>query len=155
MTIELQPIGVVHNQFGASVPDGWETALHRIIVESRWTPALKGLDGFSHIYVLFWLHGIEGDISQHVHPENREDLPAVGLFATRTPRRPNPIGLQVVELVSKRGNVLKVRGLDALDGSPVIDLKPYLPRGDSVVDARTPAWIRKLWADREARHHGA
>jgi tRNA (Thr-GGU) A37 N-methylase len=102
MTIEMRPIGSVQNEFGSAVPDGWESALHRIVVDSRWAAALKGLEGFSHIYVIFWLHGIVGDISQHVHPENREDVPAVGLFATRTPRRPNPVGLQVVELISKR-----------------------------------------------------
>ena len=149
MTIEMRPIGKVQNEFTSAVPDGWESALHRILVDPCWAPALKGLEGFSHIYVVFWLHGIAGDIAQHVHPENRQDLPAVGLFATRTPRRPNPIGLQVVELISRRRNVLTVRGLDALNGSPVIDLKPYLPRGDSIADARTPDWIQQLWAGPE------
>jgi tRNA-Thr(GGU) m(6)t(6)A37 methyltransferase TsaA len=149
MSFAVRRIGEVQNAFLEAVPDAWESAIHRIVIDSHWTKALKGLDGFSHLFVIFWLHGIAGNIAQHVHPENRQDLPAVGLFATRTPRRPNPIGLQVVELVSRRRNVLTVRGLDALNGSPVIDLKPYLPRGDSIADARTPGWIQKLWAGRE------
>jgi tRNA-Thr(GGU) m(6)t(6)A37 methyltransferase TsaA len=145
MQIKLKPIGVVQNEFLEAIPEGWETALHRIVLEPQWTPALEGIEEFSQIYVLFWLHGIHGEIQLHVHPENRADLPEVGILATRTPRRPNPIGLQVVELVSREGNVLTVRGLDALNGSPVLDLKPYLPRGDAVAGARTPEWLRKLF----------
>jgi tRNA-Thr(GGU) m(6)t(6)A37 methyltransferase TsaA len=145
MQIKLKPIGVVQNEFREGIPEGWETALHRIVLEPQWTPALEGIEEFSHIYVLFWLHGIHGEIQLHVHPENRADLPEVGILATRTPRRPNPIGLQVVELVSREENVLTVRGLDALNGSPVLDLKPYLPRGDAVAGARTPEWLRKLF----------
>ena len=71
----------------------------------------------------------------------------MGIFATRTPWRPNPIGLQVVELVAREGNVLTVRGLDALNGSPVLDVKPYLPRGDAVAGARTPEWVGRLFEE--------
>jgi len=145
MQMRLKPIGVVQNEFVEAVPKGWETALHRLVLDAQWAPALEGIEGFSHLYVLFWLHGIHGEIKLHVHPEDRQDLPEVGIFATRTPRRPNPIGLEVVELVSREGSVLTVRGLDALNGSPVLDVKPYLPRGDAVPGARTPEWLRKLW----------
>lgn len=149
MQIKLRPIGVVQNEFLEAIPEGWETALHRIGLEPRWTPALEGIEEFSHIYVLFWLHGIHGQIHLHVHPENRQDLPEVGIFATRTPWRPNPIGLQVVELVAREGNVLTVRGLDALNGSAVLDVKPYLPRGDAVAGARTPGWVGRLWGEKK------
>jgi tRNA-Thr(GGU) m(6)t(6)A37 methyltransferase TsaA len=144
MQIRLKAIGVVQNEFADEIPEGWETALHRIVLDPQWTPALEGIDQFSHLYVLFFLHGIHGKIQLHVHPQKRQDLPEEGLFATRTPWRPNPIGLQVVELISRAGNVLTVRGLDALNGSPVLDIKPYLPRGDAVVEARTPEWLRRL-----------
>jgi tRNA-Thr(GGU) m(6)t(6)A37 methyltransferase TsaA len=83
-------------------------------------------------------------IPLHLHPQRCEDLPLVGLFATRSPARPNPIGVQVVDLVSREGTVLTVRHLDALNNSPVLDVKPYLPRGDSVPDAITPAWVSRL-----------
>jgi tRNA-Thr(GGU) m(6)t(6)A37 methyltransferase TsaA len=145
MQIRLKPIGVVQNEFADEIPEGWETALHHIVLDPQWTPALDGIDQFSHLYVLFFLHGVHGEIQLHVHPQKRQDLPEVGLFATRTPWRPNPIGLQVVELVEREGNVLTVRGLDALNGSPVLDVKPYLPRGDAVVGARTPEWLRRLF----------
>ena len=148
MRVALTPIGRIENPFVEAVPDGWETVVQRIVVDEPWTPALEGLEGFSHLIVLFWLDRIEGALELEVHPENRQDVPAVGLFATRTPRRPNPIGLQVVELLSRQGYVLTIRGLDALDGSPVLDLKPYLPRGDSIPGARTPKWIETLWAGR-------
>jgi len=148
MRSKLEPIGVVENEFAEEVPQSWETALHRVVIAEKWAPALDGIEGFSHVYILFWLHGIRGQIQTHVHPENREDLPEVGIFATRTPWRPNRIGLQVVELVRREGNVLTVRGLDALNGSPVLDIKPYLPRGDAVAEARTPGWLKKLWAEK-------
>ena len=73
----------------------------------------------------------------------RPDLPLVGLFSTRSPVRPNPLGLAVVRLVERRGNVLKVIGLDAIDGTPVLDIKGYLP-GDAVAGARYPEWVGRL-----------
>jgi tRNA-Thr(GGU) m(6)t(6)A37 methyltransferase TsaA len=78
-----------------------------------------------------------------VHPRGRMDLPLVGLFATRTPLRPNPVGLALVELLKRRENVLVVQGLDAFDGTPVLDLKPY-DNWDAVVNIRIPEWRRKL-----------
>jgi tRNA-Thr(GGU) m(6)t(6)A37 methyltransferase TsaA len=151
MRVELTPIGRIEGPFAQAVPDGWETLIQRIIVDKQWTPALEGLEGFSHLIVLFWLDRIEGALELKVHPENRQDLPAVGLFATRTPRRPNRIALQVVELLSRQDNVLTIRGLDALDNSPVLDLKPYLPRGDSIPGASTPQWVEALWVGRPAQ----
>jgi len=148
--IELTPVGRIEGPFAQAISNAWEKAVQHIVVDERWTPALEGLEEFSHLIVLFWLDRIQGAVELKVHPENRRDVPAVGLFATRTPLRPNPIGLQVVELLSRQGNVLTIRGLDALDGSPVLDLKPYLPRGDSVRDARTPEWIEILRAGQKA-----
>ena len=86
---------------------------------------------------------LERGISTKVHPRGRQDLPLVGLFATRAPYRPNPVGMSVVRLLECRGNVIKVQGLDAINGTPVIDIKPYLPR-DGVVDVTFPQWVSKL-----------
>ncbi len=77
-------------------------------------------------------------------------MPLVGVLATRAPHRPNPIGLSLVELVERRGNILKVRGLDALDGSPVLDLKPY-DKWDSAEHVRVPEWWTKLERERKCR----
>jgi tRNA-Thr(GGU) m(6)t(6)A37 methyltransferase TsaA len=137
----VRPIGVVANQFRHEIPEGWERSVSEVHVDSCWEVALEGIEEFSHIVVLFWLNRIEGERALRVHPMGRLDAPLVGLFSTRTPRRPNPIGLTVVRLLERRGSVLAVEGLDALDGSPVLDLKPYLTRNDRVQGATMPDWV--------------
>jgi tRNA-Thr(GGU) m(6)t(6)A37 methyltransferase TsaA len=78
-----------------------------------------------------------------VHPKRNQNLPLVGVFATRSPVRPNPMGMATVKLLEHRDNVLKVIGLDAIDGTPVLDIKPYIPGSDSPAAARTPDWLSK------------
>ena len=146
MTIRLEPIGMLRNECGDRISKGWETKEAQIIINEKWLPALEGVEGFSHLIILFWLHRIPREgVKPKTHPQGRQDLPLVGIFATRTPYRHNPIGLQVVEFVSREANVLTIRGIDALDGSPILDIKPYLPRGDAIAETRLPAWLRKLW----------
>ena len=145
MTIELTPIGVIKNPFQDRIPKGWEAVEARIVIDDQWAAGLDGVEEFSHLIVLFWLDRIPRDsILLRLHPQGSDDLPLVGLFATRTPSRPNPIGVQVVELLSRSGNVLTVRHIDALNDTPVLDIKPYLPRGDSVRGAVTPEWVDQL-----------
>lgn len=79
-----------------------------------------------------------------VHPRARRELPLVGLFATRSPHRPNPIGESTVRLIERRDNILRVEGLDAIDGTPVLDIKPHFPRADNPTDVRVPEWITRL-----------
>jgi tRNA-Thr(GGU) m(6)t(6)A37 methyltransferase TsaA len=102
------------------------------------------------MFVLFWLHKITGKEHEtlKVHPRGRRDMPLLGVFATRTNLRPNPIGLTLVELVKVEGNVLTVRGLDAFDGTPIVDLKPY-DFWDIAKDARVPEWWLKLEKEKE------
>jgi tRNA-Thr(GGU) m(6)t(6)A37 methyltransferase TsaA len=154
--IEFRPIGFVHN--GVADPAGvrWEELVSQIEVDKAYLPALEGIEEFSHVVVVFYFHRQPGGSPPlQVHPEQRADMPLVGVFATRSPRRPNPIGLTAVELLGREGNVLTVRGLDALDGTPVLDLKPYLPRGDQISGVRVPSWLRCLWAIHdEERGHG-
>jgi len=139
--IVLHPIGTVHNEFSAVIPYGWEHSMSELQVKPIWAEALDGIEEFSHIVVLFWLDRIVGEPTLRIHPKGRADTPLVGLFSTRTPRRPNPIGLATVRLLERRGNLLRVEGLDALDGSPVLDLKPYLARDDLVEGATMPDWV--------------
>ena len=139
--IVLRPIGIIRNRHVESVPQGWENSVSELHVEPAWAEALEGIEDFSHIVVLFWLDRIEGARALRIHPKGRPDTPLVGLFSTRTPHRPNPIGISTVRLLERRGNVLRVQGLDALDGSPVVDLKPYLARNDSVQAATMPDWV--------------
>jgi len=107
--------------------------------------ALDGITGFSHLFVLFWLSQIpdEQRMIMKVHPRGRMDMPLLGVFATRTNLRPNPIGLTLVELLKVEGNTLTVRGLDAFDGTPILDIKPF-DSWDTAKNARVPDWWIKL-----------
>jgi tRNA-Thr(GGU) m(6)t(6)A37 methyltransferase TsaA len=80
-----------------------------------------------------------------VHPKSRLDLPLVGVFSTRTQYRPNPIGLTLVQLLKRRKNTLEVRGLDAINGTPVLDVKPISPRTEFPRRTRVPKWYYRLW----------
>lgn len=145
-TINLKPIGVVRNQVTQTPhrPNWQLETVSELVIDSRWSDGLDGLEGFSHVIVLFWIDRITDEhIPLKVHPMHRLDLPETGMFATRTPNRPNRIGLTVVPLLEHKGNVLKVKGLDALDGTPVLDIKPYLCSGELISDAREPAWTKE------------
>jgi tRNA-Thr(GGU) m(6)t(6)A37 methyltransferase TsaA len=142
----VKPIGVVRNSVTAPRTGGWEGLESTIVVQDRWAGALDGLDGFSHIFVIYWIHLVsEGarETTTHVHPRGDPRIPLQGVFATRSPVRPNPIGLKVVALLERRGNVLRVRGLDAIDGTPVLDLKPYFFYYDGVPESTVADWVQK------------
>ena len=123
--------------------------ISKIVVDSKYARGLRGLEGFSHLYVLFLLDQVpkwSGNLM--VHPRGRTDIKKTGVFATRSPHRPNPIALTLVALLSKKGRTLAVKGLDAYDGTPILDLKPY-DRLDSVPRPRVPLWWKEL--ERESR----
>ena len=140
----LKAIGTVRNKVKQAPGPGfdWRGITSEIVVNSRLTEALDGLEEYSHIIVLYWMHQVarSGELSLKVHPRGKPELPAVGLFATRSPNRPNPIGKATVRLLERQGNILKVEGLDATDGTPVIDIKPYIPGYDAATDAKVPPW---------------
>ena len=122
----------------------WGDIESEIHLENGLTGGLQGLEQFSHAVVVFYLHAIEAFNAEKQllrHPRGMEHLQKVGVFAQRTKYRPNPIGVTAVELLSIRDNIVTVRGLDALDGTPVLDLKPYIPMFDRVEGARTPEWV--------------
>ena len=144
--VVLEPIGWVRNSITTSQEVVWEETESQVVIEERFSDALEGLEEFSHVIVLFWLHRKKQEPPPlKIRPEMTEDMPLVGVLATRAPVRPNPIGLTVVELLERQGNTLRVRGLDAYDGTPVLDIKPYLPRGDLVEKARVAPWVKRLW----------
>ncbi len=140
--MSLKAIGVVRNEIKQPIRHGWGEIVSDIEVNGDLTEALDGLDEFSHIIVLYWMHQLPAgkQLTLKVHPMGKPELPLTGRFATRSPSRPNPVGQATVRLLERRGNILKVKGLDATDGTPVIDIKPYIPRYDSAPDAKAPKW---------------
>ncbi len=146
--IILKPIGFVRTEAaGDEVKD--KSHLSEIFVDCELTSALEGILGFSHVFVLFWLHEITDTQRKtlRVHPRGRLDLPLVGVFSARTNLRPNPIGLTLCELVKVESNIITVRGLDAFNGTPVLDVKPY-DTWDCAANARMPEWWMKLEKER-------
>jgi tRNA-Thr(GGU) m(6)t(6)A37 methyltransferase TsaA len=141
--IVLSPIGYVKTDaVGNDVKD--KTRVSKIILNSGLVEALDGIDGFSHVFVLSWLNEVT---SRHralkFHPRGRTDMPLLGVFALRTNQRPNPIGLTLVELLKVEGNILTVRGLDAYNGTPVLDIKPF-DSWDCAANAKVPDWWIRL-----------
>lgn len=142
--ITCTPIGVVKCPVTKMSQGNWATVESEICLDPRYAPGLKGIDGFSHLVVVFYLHRAAGfDLDKQLlrRPRGMENMHEVGVFAQRTKYRPNPIGVTSVELRAVRDNVIVVRGLDALDGTPVLDLKPYIPVFDCVAGARMPDWV--------------
>jgi tRNA-Thr(GGU) m(6)t(6)A37 methyltransferase TsaA len=152
----LHPIGrVVKGRPPEEGGDGWETEVAELEIEPEWAGALDGIEAFSHIWVIWWLDRFESPPDTlRVRPERREELPLVGIFATRSPHRPNPVALTVVRLLERRGPVLQVEGLDAYEGTPILDIKPYLRRGDVIPEAQMPDWLERLWRSHDEERQG-
>ncbi|MDY6917931.1 MAG: tRNA (N6-threonylcarbamoyladenosine(37)-N6)-methyltransferase TrmO [Chloroflexota bacterium] len=160
--IRLRPVGIVRSvlkqpslvpkrgdlHWGAGAERAREErdAIAELVVDDDLTGILDGIDGFSHLLVLYWAHLVpqQARSMTKVHPMGRKDLPLTGIFATCSPARPNPISVTVVRLLERRGNVLVVEGLEAVDGSPVIDIKPYTPYYYRVRDVQVSEWMAQV-----------
>jgi len=125
--------------------------ISELIIHPKYEELLDGIEAFSHILVLYWPHLLsEGERElQKVHPMGRKDIPEQGIFATRSPARPNPVLVTTVRLLERSGNVLRVRGLEALNESPILDLKPVTREHESTEKPRFPDWIRQIRDDLE------
>src|SRR4030043_1809493 len=130
-SLELKPIGIVHSPYKYSRPplhQGCRSEeISRIEVFKEFEEGLQDIDGFSHILVIYWFHKSRG---YHLLVKTPWDDIPHGHFATRSPHRPCPLGLTAVELVAREKNILKVKGLDAIDGTPLLDIKPCVPSID-------------------------
>ncbi len=144
--MEMQPIGIVQSPVMEGVDENWGDVVAKIRLRDGLAKGLAGLEQFSHAIVVFYMHQSsfqpEDDLIRR--PRGRQDMPPVGIFAQRAKHRPNPIGLTAVEIVEVSAGTLTVKGLDAIDGTPVLDIKPYVPAFDRVSDAHTPEWIDRL-----------
>ncbi len=140
--IEMKPIGFVIRT-SPQENDRDRSLVAKVVLDEGLAPALDGIEGWSHIYVIFWLDRVARTEEPVLHHPNSSR----GIFAARSPIHPNPIGLTLVELVKREENVLWVRGLDAYDGTPVLDVKPY-PDWEQdlivVTDFRVPEWLTEI-----------
>ena len=151
MSIEVIPIGHVRGGRAEATDDDWgkEQAVIELDGEQYQADALAGLADFSHVEVLFHFHQLDPGkiVTAARHPRGRSDWPKVGIFAQRGRARPNRLAVTVCRIIAVDGLSLAVAGLDAIDGTPVLDLKPYLsgfaPRGA----IRQPDWAREIMAD--------
>lgn len=118
----------------------------KVILEEAHEPGLLGLDGWSHVWVFWWFDRNDNPRQRsilQVHPRGDRDNPLSGVFATRSPVRPNLIALSLCKIVSVKGNIVEIESIDAFDGTPVIDLKPYSPGADAAPGATAPDWARR------------
>ena len=148
--ITLKPIGYVHNTRLGLADDNWGNILSEIkLEESLPEESLDGIETFSHAEILFYFDQVanEKDIPLFRHPRGNQDWPQVGIFVQRNKDRPNHLGLTIVSVVKREGRSLFVKGLDAVDGTPVLDIKPvfseFLPRET----IRQPEWSHELMQD--------
>ncbi len=150
MKIDLAPVGYVFTTRAEPTDDNWDAETTRIELDAqRFGPdALLGLDSFSHVEVLYWFHHADAAAPAlgARRPRGRADWPLVGIFAQRGKNRPNRLGLTICRILRVEGTALHVSGLDAIDGTPVLDLKPWMsgfaPRGE----VREPDWAQELMA---------
>ena len=138
MEIVMRPIGVIHSPFAdprqTPIQPTRSDAVGQVEVYPEFAPGLQDVDGLSHLILLYAFHRSSG-YSLHVTPF-LDDQPR-GLFSTRYPARPNPIGLSIVRLLSRQDNILQIEGIDVLDGTPLLDIKPYVPDFDIRQDVQT------------------
>lgn len=149
MQFTVESVAHVRCPRPAAQDDLWGGVESTIALDPRFdAAALEGLEGFSHIEVVYIFHQVEPDLvnTGARHPRNNPDWPQTGIFAQRARKRPNRIGVSTCVLLGVQGRVIRVRGLDAIDGTPVLDIKPviaeFLPRGA----LRQPAWCGQLMA---------
>jgi len=126
--------------------DKIRTMTSEIVIDPSLSELLDDIDGHSHILILFWAHKVPSESRKltKVHPMGLKEVPKKGVFATCSPARPNPVLVTAVKLLERNDNVLKVQGLEAIDGSPVIDIKPYVQGYHSVENPKTPEWMEKI-----------
>ncbi len=146
----MVPVGIVRSPVATPQDDIWGGLRVRIELDSgRFTPqSLAGLQEFSHVQILFYLHLVNDEtvVTGLRHPRGRVEFPQVGIFAQRGKARPNKIGLSTCRLLGVEGTSLTVANLDAIDGTPVLDIKPYIIEFGPQGEVKQPAWATELMA---------
>jgi tRNA-Thr(GGU) m(6)t(6)A37 methyltransferase TsaA len=162
----LRPVGIIRNnvkkpilvtrddgikmdgQLADAIKQYHETRheVSKIIIHEKWIEIIDGIEEYSHLVVLYWAHKVpeQSRSITRVHPMGREELPKVGIFCTCSPARPNPLLMTVVKLCGRKKNILEVTGLDAVDSSPVIDIKPYVKEFYPQKEVIIPEWMKRI-----------
>jgi tRNA-Thr(GGU) m(6)t(6)A37 methyltransferase TsaA len=145
---DVQPIGTVRNNVTDAGDEQWGSVVSEILLRPELRGGLRGIEQFSHAVVVFLMHHSRFDPGAPVvrRPRDRADMPETGIFSQRAKHRPNPIGVTTVGIERLADGVLVVRGLDAIDGTPVLDVKPHVPVFDAPAGARVPPWVDRLMA---------
>ena len=143
--MEVVIIGEVKSPVTEAVDMNWGAVISEIVLKPEFAPGLLGLGDFSHAMILTFLHEAKYVPEVHLrrHPQERQDMPFFGIFAQRARHRPNRIGVTACEIVEVTEGSVKVRALDAINGTPVIDVKPYVPVYDRK-DATIPEWMENM-----------
>lgn len=141
--IKLKNIGHIESIY-SKTSGNKNNIIANIVINKKYKDAIKGIDEYSHVIILYWLNKISNNEREYltVHPNGKKNIPKVGVFSTRNKARPNPIGLTIVEFISKKDNILKVKGLDAFNDTPIIDIKPY-DFHDIKNNIKVPDWLQK------------
>lgn len=150
MKIELVPIGFVKNSRKEITDDFWGNVISEIHLTDEFTSdALKGINEFSHAEIIFYFDKAdESKVNRSVrHPRDNKEWPEAGIFAMRAKDRPNHLGHTIVQIIGAEGSVLKVRGLDAIDNTPVLDIKPVLKEFLPREEVTQPGWATELMKD--------
>ena len=144
--IKLTPIGFVSSPVTKQTDENWGRIMSRIVLQPEYIGALSGLEDFSHAIIITYLHQAKYEKEKHLQrrPRGLEDMPKIGLFSQRAKDRPNPIGVTAVKIVSVGDDYLEVQGLDAIDQTPVLDIKPYYPHYDKIDASEVPEWVNRL-----------
>ena len=162
----LNPVGIIKNgiktpplvagEQGLTINESCDCAvetmnatpqmLSEIILDDGMEELLDGIDDYSHLVIVYWGHGVgrQGRELKRIHPAGLAEYPLKGIYSTFSPARPNPVLITVVELIERDGAKLTVRGLDAIDNSPVLDIKPYVAELFSFTNTKTPGWMKKI-----------
>lgn len=144
--IKLKPIGFVSSSVTEQTDENWGQITSRILLQPEYVGALSGLGYFSHAIIITYLHQAKYEKEKHLQrrPRGLETMPEVGIFSQRAKDRPNPLGVTAVKIINVEDGYIEVQGLDAINETPVLDIKPYYPQYDKIDSPKVPDWVNLL-----------
>lgn len=144
--IIIEPVGFVSSPVSERMDENWGEIKSKIILKPEFAGALLGLEGFSHAIIVTYLHEANYEKEKHLQrrPRNLKTMPMLGIFSQRAKNRPNPIGITAVQVLKVGNDYLEIKGLDAIDKTPILDIKPYYPHYDKIEDSKVPEWVNIL-----------